>query len=64
MGRRKSGGVNPDVEDFVEELLASVKNDETVPLEDKLKVLDRAIKVEALKLKAADSDFGSGFDDE
>lgn len=64
MGRRKSGGVNPDVEDFVEELLASVKNDETVPLEDKLKVLDRAIKVEALKLKAADADFGSGFDDE
>lgn len=64
MGRRKSGGLNPDVEDFVAELLAFVKNDEAIPLEDKLKVLDRAIKVEALKLKAADADFGSGFEDE
>lgn len=63
MGRR-GGGVNPDVEDFVADLLEEVKNDETVPLEDKLKVLDRAIKVEALKLKAQDSDFGSSFDDE
>lgn len=60
MSRR--GGINPDVERTIADLLRTVKNDPSVPLEDKLKVLDRALKVEALKLKARDEEYGAGFD--
>jgi len=58
----KRGGINPQLEKAVADLLATVKDDDLIPLDDKLKVIDRAIKVEALKLKARDDEFGSGFD--
>jgi len=58
----RKGGINPDVERTIADLLKAVKNDPDIPLEDKLKVIDRALKVEALKLKARDEEYGSGFD--
>jgi hypothetical protein len=41
-------------------------NDSTASITDKTKVIDRALKLEAIKLKMNDDEWGSGFtlDDE
>lgn len=61
MSRKKKNVVNSDIEAYISEVLASVKDDPTASLTDKMKVLDRALKWEAIKLKAQDDSFGSGF---
>ena len=55
---KKEGGLNPDLERAVSDLLKDLKN---LDLEDQLKIIDRAIKLEALKDKLADDEYGSGF---
>jgi hypothetical protein len=42
-------------------MLTAVMNDSTASITDKTKVLDRALKLEAIKLKIADDEWGSGF---
>lgn len=61
MSRKKKNVVNSDIEAYISEVLASVKDDPTASLTDKMKVLDRALKWEAIKLKAEDDAWGSGF---
>jgi hypothetical protein len=58
---KKQKGVNPALEKAIAQLLEQVMSDESVPLSEKVKVIDRSIKLEALKLKATDDDWGSGF---
>lgn len=55
---KKEGGLNPDLEKAVSDLLKDLKN---LEIEDQLKIIDRAIKLEALKAKLADDEYGSGF---
>ena len=43
--------------------MLAIKNDPEASLTDKMKVLDRALKWEAIKLKAEDDAWGSGFND-
>ena len=55
---KKEGGLNPDLEKAVSDLLKDLKN---LDIEDQLKIIDRAIKLEALKAKLSDDEYGSGF---
>lgn len=58
---KKSKGINPELEVAIDKLLHQVMSDPTASLTDKMKVVDRSIKLEALRLKASDDDWGSGF---
>ena len=64
--RKKVKGLSPELEEAVDQLLKQVMNDPTASLTDKTKVLDRALKLEQIKQKIADDEWGKGFfsDDE
>lgn len=58
---KKTKGLNPELEQAISELLKQVMADETASLTDKTKVLDRALKLEQIKQKIADDEWGKGF---
>lgn len=60
--KKKTGktGINEELETAISELLVRVMNDPEASLTDRCKVLDRALKLEALKLKGDDADWGAG----
>lgn len=58
---KKSKGLNPALEEALAKLLQEVMADSTATLTDKTKVIDRVIKLEALKQKADLDEWGSGF---
>ena len=57
---KKDKGINPDLERFVNALMAEVMQDTSASVTDKVKVLDRALKLEAIKQKVQDEGWGSG----
>lgn len=63
---KKTKGINPELESAIAQMLVAVMNDPMASITDKTKVLDRALKLEAIKLKLSDDEWGSGFgmDDE
>ena len=63
---KKQKGINPDLEDAISKMLKAVMTDPMASITDKTKVIDRALKLEAIKLKMSDDDWGAGFavDDE
>ena len=63
---KKQKGINPDLEDAISKMLKEVMTDPMASITDKTKVIDRALKLEAIKLKMSDDDWGAGFavDDE
>ena len=63
---KKKTGINPELEKHINQLLIAVMNDETASITEKMKVVDRALKLEQLKAKISDDEWGSGFmgDDE
>lgn len=58
---KKEKGINPDLERAISELLVLTMNDPEATLTDKTKILDRALKLEQLKMKMSDDEWGSGF---
>ena len=66
MPKKQDKGINPDLEDAINNMLVDMKTNEEWTLTDKMKILDRALKLEAIKLKMNDDEWGSGFsiDDE
>jgi hypothetical protein len=58
---KKEKGINPELEKAISELLKATMLDPTATLTDKTKILDRALKLEALKAKMSDDEWGSGF---
>jgi hypothetical protein len=58
---KKQKGVNPELEKAVNDLLRTVMADPTASLTDKTKVLDRALKLEQIKQKISDEEWGKGF---
>ena len=63
MSKKKDKGINPDLDKFISDLMRQVMNDPEASVTDKVKVLDRALKLEALKMKDSDDAWGSGFMD-
>jgi hypothetical protein len=60
MSKKKEKGINPALEKAINELMAAVMLDPTASITDKMKVIDRALKLEALKMKDADEGYGAG----
>ena len=58
---KKKIGINPDLEKHINQLLSAVMMDDTASITEKMKVVDRALKLEALKQKADMDEWGSGF---
>jgi hypothetical protein len=58
---KKKVGINPDLEQAISDLLKVTMLDPTATLTDKAKIIDRALKLEQLKLKLSDDEWGSGF---
>ena len=58
MSRKKDKGINPELEDAISKMLKEVMQDPTASITDKSKVIDRALKLEAIKLKIADDEWG------
>lgn len=69
MGRRsKKGRPNADLEDFINRLLREVQSGtdgegKKYSLTDKVKVIDRGLKMAAINAKLDDPGYGSGFSD-
>ena len=61
MSRKKEKGINPELETAITDLLKQVMADPNATINDKMRVADRALKLEALKLKMSDDEWGSGF---
>jgi hypothetical protein len=61
MSKKKDKGINPDLEKAISDLLKTTMADPTASLTDKAKIIDRALKLEQLKAKISDDDWGSGF---
>lgn len=61
MSKKKEKGINPELEAAISKLLTDVMLDPTATLTDKTKVIDRSLKLEALKAKLSDDEWGSGF---
>lgn len=66
MSKKKDKGINPELEKHINQLLSAVMNDPDASITEKMKVVDRALKLEQLKAKISDDEYGSGFftDDE
>lgn len=58
---KKSKGINPKLEEAISQMLTAVMSDPMASITDKTKVLDRALKLEAIKLKMSDDEWGAGF---
>lgn len=58
---KKQKGINPELEVAINQLMHQVMSDPTATISDKAKIIDRALKLEALKMKDSDADWGSGF---
>jgi len=61
MSRKKDKGINPELEEAISKSLKEVMADATASITEKMKVIDRALKLEAIKLKLTDDEWGSGF---
>jgi hypothetical protein len=59
--KKKEKGINPELETAIGEMLKAVMVDETATITDKMKVIDRALKLEQIRLKVSDDEWGSGF---
>jgi len=60
MSKKKDKGINPELEEAISTMLREVMLDSTASITDKTKVLDRALKLEAIKLKLSDDEWGAG----
>ena len=60
----KGKGVDPALEKAISKMLKEVMSDHESSIDAKMKVIDRALKLEALKLKITDDGFGAGFFEE
>ena len=61
MSRKKDKGINPELEEAISKSLKEVMADSIASITEKMKVIDRALKLEAIKLKLTDDEWGSGF---
>jgi len=64
MSKKKAAGIDPTLEKAIATLLTTTMNDAEATLTDKMKIIDRSLKLEALKMKLQDDAWGSGFMDD
>ena len=64
MSKKKIIGIDPALERAIAKLLEQTISDPEASLTDKMKIIDRSLKLEALKLTVSDDAWGSGFFEE
>jgi len=57
----KKRGISTDLEKAIADMLRVTISDPEASFDAKMKVIDRALKLEALRLKDEGSDWGTGF---
>jgi len=57
----KKRGISTDLEKAIADMLRVTISDPEASLDAKMKVIERALKLEALRLKDEGSDWGTGF---
>jgi len=62
--KQQEKGINPALETAISDLLKQVMSDPQATLLDKSRVIDRALKLESIRLKVQDDNWGSGFLDD
>jgi len=58
---KQEKGINPKLEEAINLLMSQVMADPEATIIDKTRIIDRALKLEALKMKDEDSAWGQGF---
>ena len=58
---KKPKGVSLALDQAVSKMLRDIMKDKNATVLDKLRVIDRSLKLEAIKLKVGSDEFGSGF---
>jgi len=61
MTAQKPKGIDHELEKAISTMLRDVMRNKEASITDKVKVIDRALKLEAIKQKMNDEGFGSGF---
>jgi hypothetical protein len=61
MKKKQEKGINPKLEEAINLLMSQVMADPEATIIDKTRIIDRALKLEALKMKDEDSAWGQGF---
>ena len=59
--KKQEKGINPKLEEAINLLMSQVMADPEATIIDKTRIIDRALKLEALKMKDEDSAWGLGF---
>ena len=59
--KNQEKGINPKLEEAINFLMTQVMADPEATIIDKTRIIDRALKLEALKMKDEDSAWGQGF---
>ena len=59
--KKQEKGINPKLEEAINLLMTQVMADPEDTIIDKTRIIDRALKLEALKMKDEDSAWGQGF---
>ena len=59
--KKQEKGINPKLEEAINLLMTQVMADPEATIIDKTRIIDRALKLEALKMKDEDSAWGQGF---
>ena len=57
----KTQVVNAELEKFLTKLMKEANNSNDMSLTDKMRIVDRVLKLEAMKAKITDEKMGSGF---
>ena len=59
--KKQEKGINPKLEEAINLLMTQVMADPEATIIDKTRIIDRALKLETLKMKDEDSAWGQGF---
>ena len=59
--KKQEKGINPKLEEAINLLMTQVMADPEATIIDKTRIIDRALKLEALKMNDEDSAWGQGF---
>ena len=59
--KKQEKGINPKLEEAINLLMTQVMANPEATIIDKTRIIDRALKLEALKMKDEDSAWGQGF---
>lgn len=61
---KETSGIDPQLQQAIQQMLKDVAMDKGADMDIRLKVIDRALNLEKLKLKMSEDEYGSGFYDD